>query len=245
MKESFLRIGLCDDDSNIIEILCSYIKQFAKSYKLQLKIYKFYSCQELLSNNIPCDILFLDIELKDGNGIKIGQELRRYNSKTKIIYLTSYSNFREIAFSVHAFDYLVKPITESQITSTLEEVMKFLPSVEQQPLRLIFHLKEGLHAFAINDLIYFEYINRKTVLHTTDNKSYAFTNESLKNILHIMRAHYFEMPHKSFVVNLEYIQSIKGDTIYLIDNIQIPLSQKYASNFRKIFANFIRGKVVL
>ena len=60
-----------------------------------------------------------------------------------------------------------------------------------------------------------------------------------------MRPHYFEMPHKSFVVNLEYIQSIKGDTINLIDNVQIPLSQKYASKFRKIFSNFIRGKVVL
>lgn len=245
MIESFLKIGVCDDDPNIIEILYSYINNFSETHKLQIKTFKFYSYQELISCNAYYDVLFLDIELKDGNGLKIGQELRRYNSKTKIIYLTNYSNYREIAFSVHAFDYIIKPITESQFVSTMEDVLKFLPSVEKQPLRLIFHLKEGVYSFKISDLIYFEYINRKTVLHTTDKNNYTFTNESLKNILQIMRPHYFEMPHKSFVVNLEYIQSIKGDTIYLIDNVQIPLSQKYASKFRKIFANFIRGKVVL
>lgn len=172
MKESFLRIGLCDDDPDIIEILHSYINDFAETHKLQIKTFKFHSCQDLISCNAYYDILFLDIELKDGNGLKIGQELRRYNSKTKIIYLTNYSNYREIAFSVHAFDYIIKPITESQFISTMEDVLKFLPSVEQQPLCLIFHLKEGVYSFRINDLIYFEYINRKTVLHTTDKNTF-------------------------------------------------------------------------
>lgn len=115
------RIAVCDDDNGITKNLKEVIKQINPTY--QVRIY--HDGKSLLASTQPFDVLFLDIDMPDMNGIETAKRIRKVNKSVKIIYLTSYADYVHYAFSVHAFAYLLKPFTKKMIEKQLKEVQEY------------------------------------------------------------------------------------------------------------------------
>lgn len=231
-----IKIGICDDDKNIRNEITKAIESY-KCFDYSLNTYE--SGEKLLEEGKNFDVIFLDIDMGGINGIETAKKIRKYDKAVKIIYVTSYTDYLNLAFSVHAFGYLNKPVKMEQIHSQLDEVLSYSVEEEQEPLEFI--TSEGVARLLPREIYYFEYINRKVMLKTKE-KSYTL-KDKITTLAEEMRKYGFVMPHKSFTVNLFHVKSIKGYDIFMMDGGIIPLSQKKSTEFRDEFNMFLEKTI--
>ncbi|MEG0843507.1 MAG: LytTR family DNA-binding domain-containing protein [Romboutsia sp.] len=220
-----INIAICDDDVNILKKTKELIENYNRKY---LNIYMYTSGEELLKSNLEFDIILLDIDMKKLNGIETAKQIRQYDKKVKIIYVTNYTDYTYSAFSVHAFGYLVKPLKLEQLYHQLDEALSY---TEESVSELIeFVTNDGVIRVETKDIYYFEYQSRKVTMKTVE--STYIINKKISEIGKEMESYGFKMSHKSFSLNLYNVKTIKGYDIYMMDGSIVPLSQKKSSQFR-------------
>lgn len=232
-----INIGICDDDSNILNEMRFFVKKFFVEKKFLYTIQTFKSGLDILDSNTYFDLIFLDFEMPEIDGFLLAQQLRKSDKNVKIVYITNHSEYKDLAFSVHAFGYLVKPINQEKISDVLNDLIQY--NENKDKLEIAFKFKTGIKNFSLNDITYFEYLNRNIYIHTVKN-IYLLKGEKISSISEKMRDYDFFIPHKSFVVNMKCIEFVKGYDIHMISGDIIPLSQKRSGEFRKSYDNFLR-----
>lgn len=75
----------------------------------------------------PCDIAFLDIEMKEMDGVTAAKKLKEFNPDINIIFATGFGSYRDVAFDLHASGYLIKPITAEDIRAELDDLRRPIP----------------------------------------------------------------------------------------------------------------------
>ncbi|MDO4273444.1 MAG: LytTR family DNA-binding domain-containing protein [Eubacteriales bacterium] len=231
-----LKIAICDDDRIMQLRMQEYFMDFEKLF--QVDVYK--SGESLLASGEKYDFIFLDIDMKGISGIDTARILRRRDKKCKIIYVTGYDDFREYAFSVHAFAYLVKPVDKEKIQKVLREALAYTEE-EKPEKKICFETETGLLEVDSRDIYYFEYQNRR--LRMVTKAGDVWIRESISRMAQRMEGYGFLMPHKSFIVNLFHVRNSRGYDIYLTDGSVIPLSQKKSADFRRKLAAYLAEQI--
>ena len=219
-----IKIAVCDDEAAIREQMHTYLESLDPVFQI---VY-LESGEALLTSPISFDIIFLDIDLKGLSGIDTARKLRQKNKTVKIIYITAYEDFRDYAFSVHAFGYLVKPLKKQSILQVLKEALAY--AKEEQT-------EEGILELPVSKLSYFEYECRKISMHT--DKGIYHLRETLSALTERLTDMGFASPHKGFLVNLSHIQNIRGYELLLTDGTVLPLSQKRSAQFRQLLTRYL------
>lgn len=232
-----INIAICDDDKEIIKEIKKYIEEYKGSECL---ISTYNSGEELIKEEKKFEIIFLDIDMGGINGIETAKKIRKFDKGVKIIYVTNFTDYTNLAFQVHAFGYLNKPIKKDQIYNQLDEAIEYSKN-EEEEVEIEFITTEGIIRLKPKDIYYFEYLDRKVKVKTLD-KVYMI-KEKITHIAEKMINYDFLMPHKSFTINLFYIKSIKGYDIFMMDGSVIPLSQKKSSEFRDEFNIFLEKHI--
>lgn len=167
--------------------------------------------------------VFLDIDMEGMNGIETGKWIRGRDKETKIVYLTAYQDYVSGAFGVHAFQYLLKPVKETEIRKVLEEIFSYMHTPGEKPM-LDFQTVNGLLCLPTEEIYYFEYVNRRVEIVTSDGV-YAMT-EKIGKVAKRMESYGFSMPHQSFAVNMQHVRNVLSGRILLDNGMEIPLAQK-------------------
>lgn len=231
-----LKIAICDDDKIMRLRMQEYLRDFEKLFQVD----SYPSGEALLSSEVIYDFIFLDIDMKGMSGIDTARLLRRRDKKAKIIYVTAYDDFRDYAFSVHAFAYLVKPVDKGKIQKVLREALAY-STLEDPGKKVCFETENGLLEVDTRDIFYFEYQSRRVCMSTKAGE--VWMKESINRIAQRMEAYGFLMPHKSFVVNLYHVRNLKGYDIFLTNGSSLPLSQKKSSEFRRKLAAYLAAQI--
>lgn len=220
------RVAICDDNPTCLAQVEQIVNQY---HRVPVQTKTFQSPEELLTCTESFDLIILDIDMPKMNGIDTAKKIREKDKVVKIIYLTSYSDYTLFAFEVHAFAYLLKPVKETELHQQLDELIDSRQLIVEAEIE--FQTQEGVLRIACNDIYYFEYQNRFVAIHTLEG--IHIMKGRIADIAASMKPHHFEMPHKSFVVNLYYVKSIRGYDITMMDGSVLPLSQKKSVQFRK------------
>lgn len=238
-----IKIAICDDEVTTLHQTHTAVKQYCEGAKMAYAIDLFSSGEALLESQHHYTIMLLDIDMGGISGIETAQLIRQRDKKVKIIYLTNYSDYTTFAFSVHAFAYLLKPLDVAQLHSQLNEAFEYM--TEPVGFTMGFQTLEGLVRINSQEIMYFEYLNRKVLMHVAGGPqaqgshtqgSQPHTTYTLKRRMSDLEEELkdkgFAMPHKSFIVNLQGVKGIKHYDIHLVDSTVIPLSQKKSVAFR-------------
>ena len=123
------KIGICDDDYAFCGQIEQYLENVAEALSLAIELEIFLSAKDFLkylSKNPPLDILFLDIELGQTDGIVVGQKIRTQleNEVTQIVYVSAKEHYAIQLFQNRPMDFLVKPITQSDIERVLGQYQR-------------------------------------------------------------------------------------------------------------------------
>ncbi|WP_352418348.1 LytTR family DNA-binding domain-containing protein [Proteiniborus sp.] len=224
-----LTIAICDDDKTHVEIIKEYINRTTIDY--EPKIIEAYSGEELLelTKNMHIDVIFLDIEMKQLNGIETGKRIREMYEDTMIIFLTGYKNYALEAFQLESFQYIIKPITYEKFCDLIQKICTRFKEKEAYSSinkTFSFKIKEGIVRLKYEDIYYFERQGKKIYV-STQVGNYEFV-DTLKSIEESLDKNIFLRCHQGFIVNIDKLSNIKDNQLMLSGIEQsIPISRKY------------------
>ncbi len=233
-----IKIAICDDDIQVLEKMVSIVKDYFRIIDRTVWVAEYKSGARLLKANARFDIIFLDIEMPQMDGIETAQKLRNWDLNSKIIYVTNYSQYQKRAYKVHAFDYIDKPLQEKAIFGVLKEAIRYLDGAIKKQ-KYAFDTEEGIITLELDDIYYFEYLTKKVIINSAKGK--YVSRYSLKELYEKIGNNSFELPHKSFIVNFLHIKGIKGFEIFMENGATIPLAQKRAVKFKEKFNDFLQS----
>ncbi len=202
-----LIIGICDDEAAIRDGIVKLCIEYRISNICEIVTLCFSSGEELLAYDKPIDILFLDIQMKGMNGLRVAEQIRKTDDSLIIIFLTGFKGYMQAGYRVRAFRYLLKPAKQEEFTRTLTEAIRDITKNK----KAIVGLDGETIYLKLKDIIYIEYINRRTVVRTKKStyESYMTMNEWMK----LLDTGDFFRVHKAYIVNMEYIEEINKEVL--------------------------------
>ena len=237
-----IRIAVCDDESEVIEKINDSVTRFLTDNKHSFTIEKYYSGESLVESKKKYDLIFLDIEMKELNGIETAQVIRSKDLDVKIVYITSYTDYWRRAYKVHAFDFISKPFSDEDIHNVLKDFLRIYNAENEKTVEL--KTADGAAVLKTKDILYF-YIKdkeKRKVIVNTSHGEYVST-ESLKEIYERLDSEEFYKAHKSCIVNLRYVQSMgknNGGDIIMTNGTNIPLAIKKQKEFLYLLSKQLR-----
>ena len=197
------------------------------------------SALDFIKNN-AVDLVFLDIEMPLMTGLEFVERLPK---RTLIIFTTAYSQYALKSYELEAVDYLLKPIDKQRLKKAIEKAVLYTEllstgtiknTVESNTADFLFIKSERrFYKIGFADIKYIEGLKDYVVIHTQNQK--LITAMNLKTIHQKISSDSFIRVSKSYVVNIDYIDSFDNHNIYIGDSV-IPIGEVYKSDFFSKFA---------
>ncbi len=227
-----LRVAVVDDEQYWLDSIEENISRYSCNREVEIITEKFLSCEDLLAEYLKggrFDIIFLDIEFRNNeikamSGIDFGRKFRDIykDDNTAIVFITSYKEYAFDAIKIRPFNYLEKPVTYESISEVIDQCRENFEKGKK-----IFRFMSGkvVNGIIVSNIRYFESDGRKIKIHTVYN-SYEFygklsdiiDRECLEDFIHI---------HKSFLVNMNYIERYTSNSVILYGTnvVELPISK--------------------
>lgn len=231
-----MRIAICDDLTECRLSVKCYVSEYFKLHHIEYSIDEFKTGTDLLNSDTSYDILFLDIELHDTNGIAVAREIQKKYKNTVILVVTAYHQYLDDAMDIQVTRYIDKPATQNRIFSALDKAM----SVINESIVTV-HMKDGqIIRLKASDIVYTE-AKLKGVFIYTKETAYRI-KETMKQLRSMLAASHFAVPHNSYIVNMNYIQNFQRNEISLAQpysDISISVATRKQAEFKRRFLDFI------
>ena len=169
------------------------------------------------------DILFLDVIMPGETGIDAAAEIRNYDTNVKIIFLTSSAEYAVQSYTVGAYFYQLKPIWTESFFRLMDSAIAACE--KEQGDSLILRCKTGITRIELKQLEYCEVIHRTLFIHLSDGKVLESTGSLDELIRHLEPCGYFLRPHRSYLINLDHIQTLSSNSITMSGLAEIPLAR--------------------
>lgn len=235
-----MRVAVCDDEREVRELLKEKI---LKLYP-QTEILLFCSGEELLSAQEKPDILFLDIQMPDMDGMKAARKLREYNKNTIIIFVTAMEEYVFQAFDVGAFHYIVKPFTDEKFAQVFKSaIVQYEQS--QNKITYVAEMADDVKAnerccmiktggttvkIPISDIVYAEVFNRKVTIHTMkDDVEYYGKLSDLEE----QAGDDFFRTHRAYLINFKYVIKYNAAAVWLKKGSALMAKRNYHEFVKK------------
>lgn len=188
----------------------------------------------LASDYNKYQIIFLDIELKNENGIDIAEKIRKTNENVEIIFLTAFIQYAVDGYKVKAYRFLVKPVNYDDFVFQLNELFIRINNYEKSNLLLT---KEGQkYNIKIQDIIYIEVMDHNLTYHCANCEITVVG--TMKKMEKSLNEHYFVRIHNSFMINMKYIAEVRSHTILLKNMVELPVTRSKKEMFRRAYLEF-------
>lgn len=237
-----IKIAFCDDDLSVLRELGALMDKYRVERNQNIIYASFNSPLELLTEverGTRLDIIFLDVLMPAQNGISTAREIRQYDTSVKIIYLTSSAEYAVDSYSVGAYFYQLKPIWQESLYRLMDSVLSECQKDKESSL--ILRSRTGITRLDLDRLQYCEVMGRTLLFHRKDGEALDSIGrlddlcEQLKDYEQFVRC------HRSYLINMDYVQNISSKTITMTDGIQIPIPHgKYSELKDKFFDYFFR-----
>lgn len=235
-----LQIAVCDDNINELSNMVQLINQYRSSKNFSFEYAVFTNGFELiwaLEKGKRFDVYCLDIIMPGFMGIDVAKEIRGFDKTAPIIFFTSSPEFALESYSVKAINYVLKPISKEKLFFTFDEMFEQI-KLQKDKNSIIVKSKEGIQKILINNLTFVEVIGRNVFYHTSSGKVIECT-ESFSSVCdNLLKYGCFIKPHRSYIVNMQYVDTIKNHQIILQTLSTIPIAQVKVREIKLQYLNY-------
>jgi len=232
-------IAACDDDIIYLNQIAGYLEELSSEQKIRFETFS--KASELIAavekQHDRYDIILLDINIDEDNGIDVAKQIRKYNEELLIIFITSFLEYAPDGYGVKAFRYILKPINSEVLKADIRSAIEELQKDKEMSFSIT---SKGLYKkILVNDIVYFESSNRKVSIKdiTGDEIEYYSKLDDIESQDLFVN---FIRPHQSYLVNILHINYIDKNSknIILKDNSRIPISR---SKIDQVIKKYITG----
>lgn len=240
-----IKCAIVDDEPLAVELLASYVKKIPF---LEL-CGKYNNATDALHGitEDPVDLLFLDIQMPELNGLELSKMLPE---NTRIVFTTAFSQYAVDGFRVNALDYLLKPISYADFLEACNKAMQWYQLVQQQneqpsagappseePRSIFVKSEYKLLQIDLDDIRYIEGLKDYVKIYTEQSSHPILSLMNMKAIEQMLPASRFIRVHRSFIVQKSKIREIERNRIVFGD-VYIPIGDSY----KQAFQDFINAK---
>ncbi|WP_074016914.1 LytR/AlgR family response regulator transcription factor [Fusobacterium massiliense] len=190
------------------------------------------------------DVVFLDINMPDMNGINLGKIISKIYPEVKIIFITAYKDYAVDAFEVKAFDYLLKPYSEERIRNLLKSLVstKSVDNILNRNTslkKITINMDEKIYVLSLSDVDYIEANEKETLIFA--NKKRYVSKIKISKWEEMLEGYNFYRCHRSYIINLDKIVEIEqwfnSSWIIKLKNYSttIPVSRNNIKELKELF----------
>lgn len=213
------KIAICDDCDTDRQYVLDMVHAWAADFGHVVHTDTFFSAESFLfhyAEESNYDILLLDIEMGEMDGVTMAKQLRRSNDTVQIIFITGYSDYISEGYEVAALHYLMKPIKEEKLCSVLSRAVEKLFKNEKV---LNFEIGGEMVRVPIYRIRYADVYGNYVTIHALNDVTVKMALKELEKELDER----FHRVGRSAIVNLNYISRVTKTEIKLSDGTSIPL----------------------
>lgn len=217
------------DDDKVSRSMISHLIKKTDYLKLSHVCENGMEAHNILQTDETVDILFLDIEMPEMSGLELLQTLN--NKKIHVILTTSREQYAVEAFEYEVIDYLVKPINHARFLKATSRVLERLEDDNPNYSSQTFLFVRANHKIVKIDpkkIYYIEALSDYILIYTTDQKYVVHsTMKGIEKKLEIFKK--FIRVHRSYIVNVEHIETVQEDVF--VNGKAIPIGRSYRNRF--------------
>lgn len=232
-----MKILICDDEIEYVNRLKIHIDEYMKRKRISYEIVTECNPQKIMENNDVYQLAFLDIQMNEINGISLAKKLKERNSKVIVFFVTSFNEYIDDAMDLQAFRYFDKPFIPERLYSGLDKAMEY---IDNSYVDVFVAGSNDSFRVIIDDIKYIKYENRKTQMVT--NSGTFITKQPFSYWCENISNSFFYRVHKSFFVNLHYVDYYKYKEIILLDKTKISIAPRRQADFRKFWFLYLQKR---
>lgn len=232
-----MKILICDDEEKYLNTLKQHIQEYMNNRYITSEITATSDPMSIIKCDASFDLAFLDIQMDELDGISLAKELKKRNSKLALFFITNYDEYQDDAMDLQAFRFFEKPFDVNRLYSGLDKAMEYIDGAYID----IYLGGNGVYQrILVDDILYVTRINRKVALITKHHEFY--TTESFDNWREKLPQLFFYPVHKSFLVNLHYVEKYSYSELYLSNGSRIPIAPRKQSAFHRFWFEYLRRR---
>lgn len=237
-----LRIAVCDDEEYFRKRMKQIISEYMTVRNYDYAISCFESGESFLesgSQKFDYNIVFLDVNMKEMDGIETARAIRKLSPDTYIIFVTAYITYALDGYKVSAIRYLLKE--DDNLEMAMQECFDtIIEKMNYKEVRRTFEFQNGKKDLIVDKILYVESRLHKVIFFVMDNGvAEYYMYDKLDTIEDILSEFGFYRIHQSFLVNMKYVKNIERFKLFLLNGTELSISKKY---YKGIEAKYVKSK---
>jgi DNA-binding LytR/AlgR family response regulator len=228
-----MRIAICDDEQQFLSDFRRITDRLYKS--LDMLVDSFSDGAALLKQFRlrAYDLVFLDIEMPEMDGITLAEELRALSDTVSIVFLTGHIEYAIRGYEVNALRYLTKPPDEQKIRAVIDHVLQKTENEKTLWIRT----DEGEIRLRLAEILFIESQNQNVVI-STDADSYSVRG-NMRDFEQRLTPEGFFRIHRGYLAALSKIRQISGREAVMEDGTRLPVARSKETALREALFSFV------
>ena len=217
-----VKFAICDDEPMMARELAGHLADYMKENRITAySVSSFHDGRALLESGTSFDVIFLDIQMEQPDGMETARLLRRRGDHSLLVFVTVLKELVFDAFQVEAYDYLLKPLDSARFKQTMNRVLRSLKQRTAEDI--VIQRGTGCEVVLLSDIVYCEVLGRKIYLHKSDGTVSDYYDK-LEDLERRVDGRFFKC-HRSYLVNLDYVRGCQDGQVLLSQGERIPASR--------------------
>ena len=230
-------IAVVEDNAREYETLQSHVSRMSAETETDIQIKWFRTGEEFLAGyQSVYDVVLMDINLANLNGMDVAKCLRKIDEKVVLIFVTSLAQYAVNGYEVNALDFMVKPVNYQTFYDKLTRA--FTTCMNQQDRELVLNISDGMYRTSASRIKYVEISSHSLVFHTTEGVLNAYG--SLKQMEEQLDPRQFVRCNRSYLVNLAFVRAIHGSDV-IVDDEPLQISRPKRNGFLQALNDYLGG----
>lgn len=231
-----MKIAVCDDEKVYRYEIIDLLNMYAAENNIILNVTEFDDGRKLVTSKTVFDMIFLDHQMRDLNGLDTIKSIREKNIDTKVVFVSSYSDIVFDSMKYNAYRFIVKPVSREKLYEAMDSALE-MSSSERKLIVKDENYNESIVVYE-KDIIYAQADNVYTYI-ITDEGTYRYPY-NLSALEEELDSGGFFRTNRSYIVNLEHINSYDKTGITLSNGHKAVISRSKYKDFNACYLNYIK-----
>ncbi len=232
-----MQIAICDDEryyrKKIKELVQQYLERRGLPYMLSL----FSSGEEFLEqreNAVKYDIVFMDINMSETDGIRTAERMRAFHSETYLVFVTAFINYVLEGYKVDAVRYIMKDTLDTAVEECMDAILQ-----KMHVSQVSFCFLEGERKLYTDNILYVESRKHKVIFYYMESEMRTYEMyEKLDRIEIALDGYSFFRVHKSYLVNMKHLRSVNNYRAELDTGEELPIPRSKYQAVKEAFVAY-------
>ena len=232
-----LKIAVVEDQTEVRESLCQFIRQYAGEQGLQAEMEPFADGAVIAEGYQPgYDIIFLDVEMPRLGGFGAAERIRALDPDVVLVFVTNMAQYAIRGYEVDALDFVLKPVNYYQFSTKLARALQRVQRRKGGQIAL--QTAGGVQLLNTEDIYWLE--TRDRMLHYHTSTGVWSVRSSLQNAEKQLAPYHFAKCNQCYLVNLRYVRAVQNDMVQVGED-RLEISRRQRAAFLAAVAAYVGG----